>query len=426
MGARVLCASLTIFTICASSVAAPTRSAFITRLPVPLIVPPTTLSPAVFSTGMGSPLTIDSSTELRPSSHQAIDGYFFAWADAQKVTNGNLAERDIGLAPVGGDAARRFRGEAEQRLDRAAGLAASSQLQHLAQQDQNGDDSGRLKIKAEVSGGIAERRRKEAGRDHGRHAVEIGSAAANRNEREHIQAAMNNRSPATLKERPSAPQHHRRCQGEFHPPQQPACIRCCRGWPGKTSETMTASRGSVSTAPIHRRRVMLANSGLAALAVTVRGSSAMPQIGQVPGPSRTICGCMGQVYSMCSVAEEGSIGSSAIPHLGQAPGFAESTSGCMGQVYCADARGRGGGPMDTNGAACEPSYLPGSSLELCPASLGTEVPGASCMLDGCCGFFRQHLHAAYRIDLCQLNVCHALTCLLVRALSSSEDSPTLC
>ncbi len=33
---------------------------------------------------------------------------------------------------------------------------------------------------------------------------------------------MNNRGPATLKEGPSAPQHHRRCQGKLSPPQSPA------------------------------------------------------------------------------------------------------------------------------------------------------------------------------------------------------------
>ena len=99
--------------------------------------------------------------------------------------------------------------------------------------------------------------------------------------------------------------------------------RCWSGWPGRTSETMTASSGSVSTAPIHRRRVMLINSGLAASAVTVRGSRAMPQMGQAPGRSRTISGCMGQVYS------------------------------------AAPAGVSGAGAIDSKGAGWEPSYLPG-------------------------------------------------------------------
>ena len=51
IGARLRCASPTMRTICASSVSAPTRSARITKLPVPFTVPPVTASPGVFSTG---------------------------------------------------------------------------------------------------------------------------------------------------------------------------------------------------------------------------------------------------------------------------------------------------------------------------------------------------------------------------------------
>src|ERR1700736_5941019 len=55
--------------------------------------------------------------------------------------------------------------------------------------------------------------------------------------------------------------------------------------------------GSVSAAPIQSRRVMSVNSesssGLAA--EMVFGSSAIPQIGQAPGLSRSISGCIGQV-----------------------------------------------------------------------------------------------------------------------------------
>ena len=58
-----------------------------------------------------------------------------------------------------------------------------------------------------------------------------------------------------------------------------------------------ASSGNDSATPTQNRRVMSRNSGLAASpADGVIGSSAMPQIGQLPGPSRTICGCIGQVH----------------------------------------------------------------------------------------------------------------------------------
>src|SRR3984885_8447439 len=105
------------------------------------------------------------------------------------------------------------------------------------------------------------------------------------------------------------------------------------GWPGNTSETMTASSGRVRATPIQRRRVMLANSGFAESVATTSSSSAIPQIGQSPGPSRSISGCMGQVYLAPSVATNGSIGSRAIPHFGHGPGFTACTSACIGQVY---------------------------------------------------------------------------------------------
>ena len=76
MGARLRCASPTMRTICASKVSAPTRSARITRLPVPFTVPAFTRPPAIFSTGRGSPVIIDSSTKLVPSSTTPSTGTF--------------------------------------------------------------------------------------------------------------------------------------------------------------------------------------------------------------------------------------------------------------------------------------------------------------------------------------------------------------
>ncbi len=50
-----------------SMVSAPTDTASITKAPVWFTVPPITRSPACFSTGKGSPVTIDSSIQLEPS-----------------------------------------------------------------------------------------------------------------------------------------------------------------------------------------------------------------------------------------------------------------------------------------------------------------------------------------------------------------------
>jgi hypothetical protein len=75
-GARLRCASATIRTIWASSASFPTRSARSTKLPLPFTVPPVTRSPGPFSTGIGSPVTIDSSTEDRPSTTGPSTGTF--------------------------------------------------------------------------------------------------------------------------------------------------------------------------------------------------------------------------------------------------------------------------------------------------------------------------------------------------------------
>ena len=74
------------------------------------------------------------------------------------------------------------------------------------------------------------------------------------------------------------------------------------------------------------RRVMSTSSGFGpSSAVGVIGSSAMPQIGQDPGPSRTISGCIGQVH--------------LTPGAGAAAGFAEVAR--HGHARGDDRRGRG-------------------------------------------------------------------------------------
>ena len=62
--------------------------------------------------------------------------------------------------------------------------------------------------------------------------------------------------------------------------------------PGRRPAAPAASATSGSAASCRRAR-----GSRSSAAVTVRGSSAMPQIGQVPGASRTISGCIGQVHS---------------------------------------------------------------------------------------------------------------------------------
>src|ERR1035437_11090391 len=109
--------------------------------------------------------------------------------------------------------------------------------------------------------------------------------------------------------------------------------KCCIGMECRNAETMSASIGTARATLIHSRLVISASSGLESSAVTSRGSSAMPHMGHEPGASRTISGCIGQVYSVPFVGGFTVAGSSAMPHFGQLPGPGCLISGCMGQVY---------------------------------------------------------------------------------------------
>jgi hypothetical protein len=72
---------------------------------------------------------------------------------------------------------------------------------------------------------------------------------------------------------------------------------------------MTMARSGIeSVTPTQKRRVMSASSGLtSSSAEGVIGSSAMPQIGQLPGALRTISGCIGHVHSVPATPALGSV-----------------------------------------------------------------------------------------------------------------------
>lgn len=67
--------------------------------------------------------------------------------------------------------------------------------------------------------------------------------------------------------------------------------------PSNSVPIVRASSGTARPAATHQRRVKSTSSGLVASSSEgSSGSSAIPQIGQVPGPSCRICGCIGHVH----------------------------------------------------------------------------------------------------------------------------------
>ena len=107
-----------------------------TKPPVPLMVPPITRSPRCFATGIDSPVTIDSSTALLPSTttpstgtpRPAGRGAGRRWTRSSGISSSS---------PPAVDPARRLGREIEQRADGAAGLLARAQFEHLAEQHQD-------------------------------------------------------------------------------------------------------------------------------------------------------------------------------------------------------------------------------------------------------------------------------------------------
>ncbi len=160
MGARVRCAWLTSCTICASMVSLPTRSARMTRAPVPFTVAPITRAPLPFSTGMDSPVIMDSSTALAPSSTTPSTGIFSPGTHAEPVSRFHLIERDVALGSVCGDQSRHLRTQIEQRADCARGLAARAQFQNLTEKNERDDGSRGFEINVRAIAHASERRGK--------------------------------------------------------------------------------------------------------------------------------------------------------------------------------------------------------------------------------------------------------------------------
>jgi hypothetical protein len=148
IGARERCASATIWTMRASIVSRPTFSARITRA-AGLVdrAADDLIARPCFVTGIDSPVTIDSSSEERPSSTTPSTGTFSPGRTRRLSPTDQRAR--AGTSP------RRYRrrrcGARSWAPDRAAPGSrpksfAGAQFQHLAEQHQHGDDRRRLEI----------------------------------------------------------------------------------------------------------------------------------------------------------------------------------------------------------------------------------------------------------------------------------------
>ena len=83
-----------------SMVSAPTFSARMTSVPFRLSVPPVTASPSVFSTGSGSPVSMDSSIDERPSITAPSTGTLSPGRTRSRSPDLDLVQRNVSLRAV--------------------------------------------------------------------------------------------------------------------------------------------------------------------------------------------------------------------------------------------------------------------------------------------------------------------------------------
>ena len=134
------------------------------------VAPITRVARRPCSTGIGSPVSIDSSTCERPSSTTPSTGTFSPGRTRRRSPTCTWSSGDVLLGAVVAQAARGLRRQAQQRLDRGGGLRARAQLQQLAEQGERDDHRGRLEVDADAAV-LAERSREQLRRQGGDHAV---------------------------------------------------------------------------------------------------------------------------------------------------------------------------------------------------------------------------------------------------------------
>ena len=154
--------------IWASIVSAPTFSARTRSDPVALMVAPMTVSPARLVTGIGSPVTIDSSTADDPGQDDGVDRDLLSGPDHDLVADHHLLDRDLGLGAVADDPGGAGL-QAEQLADGLAGAGLGPGLEQPAEQDQREDHPDRLEVDLR-----ARRPGSSAGRDGDQQAVAVG------------------------------------------------------------------------------------------------------------------------------------------------------------------------------------------------------------------------------------------------------------
>jgi len=185
---------------------------------------------------------MDSSTELWPSITLRRRGSSRRAGRGRRFADHDAVDGHVVLGAAVTEAARGLRGEGEQGADRGAGAAPGAELEDLAEEDEGGDDGGRLEVERDVRVAAPERLRNGAGEEDGEEAVEVSGAGAGGDQREHVEPSCPDRGPAALEEGKAAPEDDGRGERELYPWQRAGRAAWWTGMPGSMSPMARASR----------------------------------------------------------------------------------------------------------------------------------------------------------------------------------------
>ena len=171
-----------------------------------------TSSPASLRLGIGSPVSIDSSTAELPSTTTPSTGTFSPGRTRDEVAGENGGDRHVHLAAVAHDAGR-ARLQPDELAHGVAGLALGARLEQAAEEDQRDDERGGVEVHRLAEAGVLERLREE----HAGDAVQVGRRGAHGDQRVHVRAeAVAQAGPRGRVELPAHPELHRRRQRPEH------------------------------------------------------------------------------------------------------------------------------------------------------------------------------------------------------------------
>ena len=294
-GARLRWAAATRATICASMVSPPTFCARMVSAPSWFTVPPVTASSFALTTGIGSPVSIDSSTWLWPSITTPSTGTFSPGrtrstspaCTSSSGTSASLPSLAIRRAVFGASPSSALSAAPVRRRARSSRKSPSVTRVTITAADSK-YTATRPCMSRKPSGKIPGHRNATALYSH---ATPVPSAIS---VYMFGRQGFSERQPRTKN---GAPPHSTTMLPSTASPQAatpPHGAGSCQ--PNRCGPIATSSTGRVSATSHQKRRVIERKSlSSSSSSEGIIGSSAMPQIGQWPGPTCCTSGCIGQV-----------------------------------------------------------------------------------------------------------------------------------